>query len=69
MNGDSIYSAQAGAHSFVFGKKAPFAFEELMAHSVPRVTLPFALCCVRHRYKSLGIHRWETNIIICFICS
>ena len=50
-------SAQAGAPSFVFGTKAPFAFEELMAHRVPRVTLPFALCCVRHRYKSLGIHR------------
>ena len=53
-------SAQAGAPRFVFGTKAPFAFEELMAHRVPRVTLPFALCCVRHRYKSLGIHRWET---------
>lgn len=57
---NSNYSAQAGAHLFVFRKEAPFAFEELMAHSMPRVTLPFALCCVRHRYKSQGIHRWET---------
>jgi|NOAtaT_5_FD_contig_91_1012842_length_913_multi_7_in_0_out_0_2 hypothetical protein len=43
-----------------FKKYAPIAFEELMIHDESHVTLPFAICCVRHRYKSQDIHRWET---------
>ena len=31
-----------------------------MIHGMSHVTLPFAICCVRHRYKSQDIHRWET---------
>jgi len=45
---------------------APIAFEELMIHGMSHVTLPFAICCVRHRYKSQDIHRWETFKLLLF---